>query len=145
VDVPQLRKLRHLPTEVVKEERAASQWSARHGVITLSSLLAAAMFAIAIWNWWTQPVVPVFKPAEYVHAVDGYLKDLTPAKSWDRWLDYRLLAERGLSTFEASNRAQIEAEIARRQSGRRMLWCLAAVFAAVAAAVALWPRSKAKR
>jgi hypothetical protein len=144
VDVPPLRKLRHLPLDESKSARpAASTWSARKGVIAASLLLAGGLTAINAWSWFTQPVVPEFDAASYQRdVVEQRLKNLTPSQSWDLWVGYyKPMAERGFSKLERADRGQIERIIAERQSLRRTLWIVAAIAAGVAAAAALWPKS----
>jgi len=142
LDVPQLRKLRHLPTVAEPVERASSTWSARQGVMTISLILVVVFVALSIWNWHTQPSVPVFKPVEHNQNVEDVLKKITPAESWDLWLNYRMLAERGMMIFEPGNRTQIESEIAHHQSTRRTLWVLAGIAAAIAATASFWPHAR---
>ena len=135
VDVPPLRKLRHLPTAETEAVRPTSTWSARKGVITASLLLAGALAIINALSWFTQPTVPKF-------VVEQHLKKLTPTQSWQMWIEYyKPMAERGLSRLELANRGQIERIIAERQSLRRTLWIVAAIAAAIAVAAAVWPKS----
>jgi hypothetical protein len=143
VDVPTLRKLRHLPSVETELTRPTSTWSARKGVITASLLLAGALAIVNAWSWFTQPKVPVFDPAYYEHdVIEHRLKTMTPTQSWVWWIEYyKPMAERGFSNLEFANRGQIERIIAERQSLRRTLWIVAAIAAAIAAAAAFWPKS----
>lgn len=143
VDVPPLRKLRHLPADATVVERRTSTWSARKGVITACLILAGTLAIINIWNWYTQPKVPVFDPAVYEHdVVQPRLKTMTPTQSWHWWIEYyKPMAERGFAYLEFANRSQIEKMIAERQSLRRTLWIVAAIAIAIAAAAAFWPKS----
>src|SRR3954451_5126706 len=117
VDVPPLRKLRHLPTAEAEVAPPTSTWSARKGVITASLLLAGALAVVNAWSWFTQPKVPVFDPASYEHnIVEQRLKTMTPTQAWQWWIEYyKPLAERGFSNLELANRGQIEKIIAERQ------------------------------
>jgi hypothetical protein len=143
VDVPPLRKLRHLPTDTTEVARPTSTWSARKGVITASLLLAGALAVINAWSWFTQPKVPEFNAASYQHdVIERRLKAMTPTQSWMWWTEYyKPMAERGFSYLQLANRAEIERTIAERQSLRRTLWIVAAIAAAVAVAAAFWPKS----
>ena len=143
VDVPPLRKLRHLPPAEIEIARSTATWSARKGVITASLLLAGALAIVNAWSWFTQPTVPEFDPVAYQRdVVEEHLKKLTPTQSWQMWIEYyKPMAERGLSRLELANRSQIERIIAERQSFRRTLWIVVAIAAAVAAGAAVWPRS----
>jgi hypothetical protein len=147
VDVPPLRKLRHLPTETTVVERPTSTWSARKGVITACLILAGALAIINAWSWFTQPKVPLFDPVAYQRdVVEERLKKMTPTQSWLMWIEYyRPLAERGFSHLELANRGAIEKIIAERQSLRRTLWIVAGIAAVIAAAAAFWPKASETR
>lgn len=124
----------------VEEAHPATQWNSRKGVIAGCLILIAALAAVIIWSWATQPQLPVFDPAEHERLIDENLKKLTPPDAWTLWIDYyRPLAERGFSIFEARNRAAIEGEIAHRQFLRLSLWAVVGVLATLAAVAAFWP------
>jgi hypothetical protein len=144
VDVPPLRKLRHLPPAETEAARPTSTWSARKGVITASLLLAGTLAVINAWSWFTQPKVPVFDAEFYQHdVIEHRLKNMTPTQSWQWWIEYyKPMAERGFSYLEFANRGEIERIIAERQSLRRTLWFAAAIAAGTAAAAAFWPKSR---
>jgi len=140
IEVPPLRKLRHMPLEKAEEKDLAAGWGLRQGVIAASVISAAVMVAFNAWSWWTQPTVPRYDPVAHERSVDENLKKLTPAGAWLAWVEYyRPLAERGFLVFEPSNKAEVEREIAHRQFLRRTLWIAVAIFAAIAAAAAFWP------
>jgi hypothetical protein len=142
VDVPPLRKLRHLQAETTVVERPTSTWSARKGVITACLIVAGALAIVNAWSWFTQPKVPEFDAAAYQEGVDQRLNKLTPTQSWQWWTEYyKPMAERGFSNLELANRGLIERIIAERQSLRRTLWIVAAIAVAIAAAAAFWPKS----
>src|SRR4051812_18213360 len=88
VDVPPLRKLRHLPPAETEVAGTTSTWNARKGVITASLLLAAALAIVNAWSWFTQPSVPDFDPAGYQRAIEQGLNKLTPGQSWELWIEY---------------------------------------------------------
>jgi hypothetical protein len=144
VDVPTLRKLRHLPPAETQVARpAASTWSARKGVITASLLLAGGLALVNGWSWYTQPKVPVFDAAFYQDKfVADRLSKMTPTQSWHAWIEYyKPLAERGFPILESADRGRIENIIAERESLRRTLWIFAAIAVATAAAAVFWPKS----
>jgi hypothetical protein len=143
VDVPPLRKLRHLQPETTTVERPTSTWSARKGVITASLILAGALTIANAWSWLTQPKVPVFDPVAYQRdVVERRLTTITPTQSWLMWVEYyRPMAERGFSYLELANRGEIERIIAERHSLRRTLWIVAGIAVATAVAAALWPKA----
>jgi hypothetical protein len=144
VDVPTLRKLRHLPPAETEVVRPTSTWSARKGLITASLLVAGALTIVNAWSWFTQPKIPEFNAATYLSdVIEPRLKAMTPTGAWEWWINYyKPLAETGFRNLELSRRAEMEAIIAARQSLRRTLWIVAAIAAATAAVAAFWPRSQ---
>lgn len=147
LDVPPLRKLRHLPQTTVEDTRSGGSWGARQGLIAASLIVLTAATAWSVWIWWKEPVVPKFAAAAHaarMNTVEEQLK--TPSGGWEAWIAYyRPLAERGFSVFQVANLAQIEAEIAHKRFLRRTLWIVAAIFAVIAAAAAFLPRSRPAR
>jgi hypothetical protein len=150
VDVPTLRKLRHLPLAVVENEEqrsgATGRWGARQGIMTASLIAVAALLAATAYSWLTQPTVPKFDPVAYGQMWEHNLEKMTPVEGWGLWIEYlRPLAARGFQQHIHPQRMEIERQIARRQSLRRTLWTIAAVFGVVAAAAALWPSADKTR
>jgi hypothetical protein len=142
VDVPPLRKLRHLQADTTTVERRKSTWSARKGVATACLILAGALTIANAWSWFTQPKVPEFDAAQYNQMVQSRLKQITPVEGWNQWIGhYRPLAETGFAFLELMDRPRIERIIAERQSLRRTLWVVVGIAAAVAAAAVFWPKS----
>jgi hypothetical protein len=140
LDVPTLRQLRHLPQAKVEQTQSRGSWGTRQGWIAASSIVVAALLAWSAWSWWTEPAQPKFVAADYIALVDAHLKEWTPADAWKRWIEfYRPLAERGLPVFQAGNAAEIESRITHARFLRRMLWSVAGIFAAAAAAGVFWP------
>lgn len=143
VDVPPLRKLRHLEAETTAVERPTSTWSARKGVIAACLILAGALTILNAWSWFTQPKVPEFNAVNYQAGVEQRISKMTPTQSWQWWIEYyKPMAERGFSNLQLANRGLIEGIIAERQSLRRTLWIVAAIAVAMAAAAAFWPKSR---
>jgi hypothetical protein len=143
VDVPPLRKLRHLQAETTVVERPKSTWNARKGVITACLILGGALTIANAWSWFTQPNVPEFDAARYNQMIEAHLKQLTPVEGWNQWIGrYRPLAETGFRYLELMDRPRIETIIAERQSLRGTLWVVVAIAAGIAAAAAFWPRSQ---
>jgi len=144
LDVPALRQLRHLPQVKVAEAPSGRGWGARQGIIAASAIVVAAALAWSLWSWKTDPAHAVFDSAQRMSAVEEQLK--TPAGAWDSWVEfYKPLAEHGFPLFQASNIAQIEQQLAERRFLRGMLWSVAAIFAAIAAAAIFWPNAEKKR
>ncbi len=105
VDVPPLRKLRHLPPAAAEKHRAHpfGILGTRERVsITASLILVGALAVINGWSWFTEPAVPKFDPAGYQReVVEQRLKTMTPSESWHWWIEYyRPLAERGFGVLE---------------------------------------------
>jgi hypothetical protein len=144
LDVPPLRKLRHLPVAATEKDRLPSSWSARKGIIACGLIVAGILAAASLWSRLTEPTIPPFDPVEYEHSVDTHLKSLTPAEGWYRWVDhYRPLAERGYAEFVYRDTAAVQQTIIGKRFFQKMMLILAAICAAIAAAAAIWPRSNA--
>ena len=146
LEVPTLRKLRHLPVAAPETQPARSTWGTRQGVATASLILAVILVAVALWSRFREPVVPEFDPQARLQSVDSALEEMTPVEGWQLWIDlYRPLAERGFARIEDPHKPAIEQYIARRRFFQKTLLALAALSIAVALAAALWPRRTPRR
>jgi len=152
LDVPPLRKLRHLPVAApLSEETAktAAAWNVRRGIVTACLILATLLAVIAVWNRLTEPTVPTFDATAAEHATEAVeegIKTMTPAQGWRRWVEvYRPMAERGFSRFESPVVPIIQQEIAQRRFFQKTLFVVAAVFLAVALLAAFWPQGQMGR
>ncbi len=143
LNVPPLRKLRHLPVAAPEGGPAKPAWSARQGVVTVFSLLAIVAALSGLWIRLSEPTVPSFDAADRLRVVDESLKQVTPIQAWQLWIDvYRPLAKQGFSVFEHRDAAAIEQKIVQQRFMQKTLWTIAATCAAVTLAAALWPRSR---
>jgi hypothetical protein len=141
LDVPTLRKLRHLPAAQPAAAKPRAAWSVGKGFVA-AGLIAAGLFVLAAaWTWWTEPVMPQFNPEDQLRAVDAELARITPAQAWMRWVAfYQPLAKRGFTDAVYPYAATIEQQIAERRFLEKTLLGIAAFCAAVALIVAFWPR-----
>jgi len=146
LDVPHLRKLRHLPITSVGAEHVPSTWGTRQGVATAGLILAAVLASAALWNRFSEPIIPEFNAATRLQNVDQALETMTPAQGWQMWIElYRPLAERGFAKLEDPHKPAIEQYIAKRRFFQKILLVAAAVCAAVALATIIWPRPTHRR
>jgi hypothetical protein len=146
LEVPPLRKLRHLPVAAPMAAETAGAWSPRLGIVTACLLLAAILAIIALWNRLTEPVVAPFDATARERFVEDGLKKMTPVQAWRSWIEsYRPLAEHGFSVYQNPMTAAIEAEVARRRFLQKTLLVVAATLAAIAILAAFWPRASARR
>jgi hypothetical protein len=146
VEVPPLRKLRHLPLAQPKTAQPRAAWSASKGFVTAALIAAGLLAAVAAWSWWTEPVMPKFNPEGQIAAVDRELAEVTPTQAWARWVAYyRPLATRGFSDAVFPYAAEIEQKIAERRFLQKTLLTIAAVCAAVALIAAFWTRPQSCR
>ncbi len=143
LDVPPLRNLRHLPVEPSREPlRAASNWGARQQIIAVVSIFGAVLVSYGLWNWLTEPVLPIFDPAMRTKVMEKGINDLTPAKAWRMSVEvYRPLAETGFSEFEHPATPQIRNMIADRRFINKLLAIPAALCLLIGLAAALWPHT----
>jgi hypothetical protein len=140
LDVPTLRKLRHLPVAAIEKPQTSSTWGARKGVATAGLILAAVFLCVALGSRLLEPEVPEFNPTDYKQTVDKHLEVMTPVQGFQRWIEfYRPLAETGFAVFNDAHKAGIEQYIAKKRFFQRTMLVTAIVCAAVAAIAAVWP------
>ena len=146
VDVPPLRKLRHLPVVTESSEQQQTSWNARHGIIATCLILATGLALWALWSRWTEPYVAPFDPEVRQQLVDNSLERITPSQAWQVWIDrYRPLAERGFQEMEHQHAAAIDEYVVKQRFLQKTLLAIAGIFAVVAAIAAVWPRAAAER
>jgi hypothetical protein len=146
LDVPPLRKLRHLPAAPEAVSRRTPTWNARRGIIAACLILATVLAGVSLGNRITEPSVAPFSADVRQQVVAERLKRMTPAEAWQLWVGlYRPLAEQGIAEFQHPHAAAIEQEVAKRRFFQSTLLGVAAAFAAVAVVAALWPRSASRR
>ncbi len=145
LEVPALRKLRHLSTgEPAPEQVRRKPWNPRKGVMTAALVVSALLGAAALWIWWNEPRVTPFDPVAHMENVEHRLE--TPTSAWQWWTGYyRPLAERGFPMFQDPHTAAIDYDIARRRFLEGVLLTCAAVALAVALAAYFWPAHSAGR
>jgi len=141
VEVPPLRKLKHLPRKRETPVPAASGWSGRQAVLMAGAVVTACLLAWAGWLWATQPVALEFDPTYFSDNVDRALAESSPRDLWIRWeIDYQTLADRGFSEMSDPRKEAIDAYIAQRQLFRNVVLGIAAVVViTTVAGWALWP------
>jgi hypothetical protein len=145
VEVPPLRKLRHLPMETGPTEKSAS-WNARRGITATLIILAAIPALVALWSRVSEPKVASFEPVAHTRNVEERLKRATPLQAWQDWVQYySLLGEHGFFEWNDPSAAAIQQEVSKRRFLQRTLFVAAAVFVVLAVAVALWPRAQQRR
>jgi hypothetical protein len=145
LEVPPLRKLRHLPVAPVPVEESAS-WNARRGIVAALMILAAIPALIALWSRLTEPKVATFEPAAYTRNVEERLKTISPLHAWQLWVQhYRPMGDRGFFELVDHRAAAIELEVSKRRFLQGILLVTAVVLMAFAAIAAFWPRSQTRR
>jgi hypothetical protein len=144
LDVPPLRKLRHLPPEeAAAVARGGPSWNVRYGIIAAFLILATTLAVWALWSRLTEPHVAPFDPRIREQRVEEDLEHMTPGQGWQVWIErYRPLAERGFSELQHPHAAAIEQFVAEQRFLQRMLLAAAGVFVVFAAIAALWPRAE---
>ena len=146
LQVPPLRKLRHLPVATPKIAPSQAAWNPRKGIVAAGLIMAVLLACVALGSRVTEPTVPEFDPVGRLNAVDEGLKSMTPIESWRLWVEiYRPLADSGFAVFQHPHAASIEQQIAERRFLQKTLLILAGICAAVAVAAAFWPRPTTRR
>jgi hypothetical protein len=108
LEVPPLRKLRHLPLAPSAASKSTAIWNLRKGLIAACLTIAVILAAVALGSWLTDPTVPSFT-AGRDQSVDEALKTITPVQAWTLWISaYRPLAERGFSDIVHSHAAAVD-------------------------------------
>jgi hypothetical protein len=144
IDVPPLRKLRHLPVVTESPLRQPSSWNVRQGIIATCLILATGLGLWALWSRWTEPYVAPFDAAVRRQLVDDGLATMTPVQAWQVWIErYRPLAERGFQEMEHQHAAAIDQYVAKQRFLQKSLLGVAGCFALVAVIAAVWPRPAA--
>lgn len=145
LEVPPLRKLRHLPVAPVPVEESAS-WNARRGIVAALMILAAIPALIALWSRINEPKVATFEPATYTRNVEERLKTISPLQAWQLWVQhYRPMSERGFFQLVDPHTAAIEQEVSKRRFLQSTLLATAVVLGACAAIAVFWPRGQTRR
>jgi hypothetical protein len=146
LDVPPLRKLRHLPVVTESTGQRTSTWNARHGIIATCLILATGLALWALWSRWTEPFVEPFDPVARRQLVDHNLERMTPLQGWQIWIErYRPLAESGFQEMEHQHAVTIDEYVSKQRFLQRALLSMAASFALVAVITAVWPRAAAQK
>lgn len=146
MEVPPLRKLRHLPAAVAAAERPTSTWNSRSGTVTALLVLASLPAAWAIWSRLSEPTIEPFDAAVRRQVVDEGLDKLTPFAAWELWVArYRPLAESGFAVLEHPHTAQIEQFVTKQRFLQKVLLAVAGILAGTAAVAALWPNAVQRR
>jgi hypothetical protein len=142
LDVPPLRKLRHLPVATETPDRPASAWNARRGIIAACLILAIVPALWAIWSRLNEPYIGEFNPQVRQQMVEQDLERMTPLETWNLWMDrYRPMAEHGFSELEHPQAMAVDEYVAKQRFLQRTLLVVSGVFVAIAAIAAVWPRA----
>jgi hypothetical protein len=145
LEVPPLRKLRHLPVAPTAAEEPAS-WNARRGIVAALIILAAIPALLALWSRLSEPKVATFEPAAYSRSVDDRLKAMSPLQAWQLWVQhYSPMGERGFFELVDPRTAAIAQEVGKRRFLQGTLMATAIVLMAFAALTAFWPGSQTRR
>lgn len=141
LDVPTLRRLRHLPVEEDVPSAVRAPWTVRHGAIAAGLILAGILAAVVLWIRVTEPKVESFDPETWRQGVGDWLEGMSPAEAWESWLTlYRPLAEQGFREFQFGlTPAQVE-QLSRKRFLETALLIAAGLFSVASLAVVLWPK-----
>jgi hypothetical protein len=146
VEVPTLRKLRHLPAAEPEVAGERTAWNASKGVAAAGFILAALLAGYALWNRLNEPKVPQFDPVFRTTKVEEGLEQMSPLDAWKMWVEvYQPLANSGFAVFEYPHKEAIEQQISQHRILQTTLLVLAAVALAVAFTAVFWPRSETRR
>lgn len=134
LDVPPLRKLRHLPVQPEQAAGHSGTWTFRHAVATGGSIVTLALLTWAGWLWRTEPVVPQFDPQRHATALEAGLDRISPAELWTRWhYEYETLPEQGFEVFSSPRRDYLQTAAEQQRLLRRVILAIAGVVALASA------------
>ncbi|MGI9457658.1 MAG: hypothetical protein ACR2NU_13925 [Aeoliella sp.] len=147
LDIPPLRKLRHLPLQPELPSGRSGVWTLRHAFATGGTIVCLALLAWAGWLLWTEPEVPQIDPNAYIQMVERGLEQASPADLWDKWhFEYESLAVRGFEVFDLPQRDYWQSVAQKHQLSRNLTLAIAGVAALVSAAVWFaWPHLQPNR
>lgn len=144
LEVPTLRKLRHLPLAqpaATTKPTAANKWNPKKGFIAAALILAALLAAGAAWNRWKEPFVPQFDSVGRTKAVREGLAQMKPVEAWTLWVEvYRPMATTGFGVFQHPHTEAIESAIVQHRFLQKALLIAAAFCVLLSLAAAFWPR-----
>jgi hypothetical protein len=145
LDVPPLRKLRHLPAAEEAKQRSPITWNGRRGVVAAGLILALTFCAASLISRVTEPTIPPFDPVGHERSVLEREKSWTPVEAWQWWIGhYRPQAQRGFTEFVYRDTPIVQQQIVERRFFQKTMLVVAAVCSAVALAAAVWPQSNAR-
>jgi hypothetical protein len=146
LDVPTLRHLRHLPSERAEPVSTPSGWNVRFGIVATCLIVAVLLSGVALAVWLSEPRPVSFDPLAEQAAMTKGIDSLTPSQAWERWAYYyRPLAELGWATPQVRLRPADLHRLEQKRFLEKALLVPAAVFAAAALTVALWPKKKTRK
>lgn len=145
LDVPTLRKLRHLPAAPDEVDQPKANWTFRHGLLAAAIIVACASAGLGALAWWSSPQPEKYDPAANLRRVDQVLEELTPTLAWDSWLYYSGLKTVGFSEIHSANESQIEAEAARHRIIYSSAFAVALVSLIGALIIVILPRAEKSR
>jgi hypothetical protein len=146
LDVPTLRRLRHLPVEPVAAPPASRTWQPRYGLVAALVALAFVLGAACCGVWLSEPRIERVDLEQAYQVALQRIDNMTPAEWWNLWnYRYRPELERVFNVYQKRLLPPQIQEQAKKRRVERALLILAAVSAAAAATVALWPVNQTRR
>jgi hypothetical protein len=104
IEIPTLRKLRHLPPAPGDAVDRSQAWSARQGVFSAAIICGIFAAAIGSYFWWTVPQPLEFDPVHRAQYVDQQIAAMTPLDAWQVWIaNYRNLGQAGFDEYQSQN------------------------------------------
>jgi hypothetical protein len=140
VEVPTLRRLRHLPIEQAAAGDKARKWNARRGIATALFILAAGLAAVSLAMRLAEPTAPPLNMQGSFEKTLERSESLTPAEWFETWTYYyRPSLEAGFEIYENQLSPPVAMHVAKKRRVQKGLLGLGAVLVVVALTVAFWP------
>jgi hypothetical protein len=146
VEVPTLRRLRHLPIEQASAGAQKRKWSTRRGIAAALFILAAALAVVGVGLRLAEPTAPPLNIKGSYEKTLERSESLTPADWFEVWTyHYRPSLEAGFEIYENQLSPPVAMQVAKKRLVQKGLLGLGAVLVVVALTVAFWPAGPAAR
>jgi hypothetical protein len=137
--VPTLRQLRQLPLATPgKPADATSSWGVRQGLIAACLIVATLCAIVAAISYASQPVLPVFDPAQYTRMTNEQIERMSPMDAWRTWVNgYRNMGVSGFREFRHPATEEIQLDVNRHRLVQMAMLGAAGLAVVIAAGAAM--------
>jgi hypothetical protein len=140
LEVPTLRRLRHLPLEEQAAAKTRTAWRPKFGAVAAFLIPAVLLTAVSVGLRISEPkVLPVNLTGAHEYVLER-IDQMTPAEWWQWWTyRYRPDTLQGFTVLENQLPPEQAQQVAKKRLVQNVLLSLAALFAGAGMVAALWP------